>query len=42
MEPTEEELLNEKVFQIFDHYDTNRSGYLDRRETLRLVNDILT
>lgn len=29
------------VFRLFAKYDMNRSGSLDRRETLRLLNDIL-
>lgn len=29
------------MFRLFAKYDHNRSGSLDRRETLRLLNDIL-
>jgi hypothetical protein len=29
------------VQTIFTKYDINRSGYLEKRETLRLVDDIL-
>jgi Ca2+-binding EF-hand superfamily protein len=29
------------VLKIFNKFDTNRSGYLDKRETLNLLNEIL-
>ena len=36
----EEQIIDDMVFQIFSKYDTDRSGGLNRRETLRLVNDL--
>ena len=27
--------------KIFDKYDTNKSGFLDKRKTLRLLNNLL-
>ena len=37
----EDELINEMVQEIFMQYDTNDSGYLEKREAFRLVNDVL-
>lgn len=34
-------MIHEMVQNIFAKYDINRSGYLEKRETLRLVDDIL-
>lgn len=34
-------VIHEMVQTIFTKYDINRSGYLEKRETLRLVDDIL-
>jgi hypothetical protein len=30
------------VMQIFNKYDKNRNGFLEKRETLDLLNEILT
>lgn len=35
------DLIQDLVQDIFIKYDTNRSGYLEKRETLRLVDDVL-
>jgi len=37
----DENLINDMVQKIFMKYDVNRSGYLEKRETLRLVDDLL-
>jgi Ca2+-binding EF-hand superfamily protein len=34
-------MINDMVQTIFAKYDVNRSGYLEKREVLRLVDDIL-
>ena len=38
---TNNDMVNDKVQSIFAKYDVNRSGYLEKREVLRLVDDIL-
>lgn len=35
-----DQIIDDMVFSIFAKYDTDRSGALNRRETLRLVNDL--
>jgi Ca2+-binding EF-hand superfamily protein len=37
-----QEIADQMVNSIFMKYDTNNSGNLDRRETLKLVNDYLS
>ena len=37
---TQEDMINEMVIKLYQKYDTDRSGALNRRETFRLVNDI--
>jgi Ca2+-binding EF-hand superfamily protein len=37
-----EDEVASKVHNIWYKYDTDRSGYLDRRETYRFLNDLLT
>lgn len=37
-----DDMVAEMVDNIFLKYDTNRSGYLEKRECLRLVDDILS
>jgi Ca2+-binding EF-hand superfamily protein len=34
-------MIDEMIYNIFEKYDTDRSGSLSRKETLRLLNDIL-
>lgn len=36
-----DDMIHEMVQNIFNKYDNNRSGYLEKRETLRLIDDIL-
>lgn len=37
----EDDIIHDLVQDIFLKYDTNRSGYLEKREALRLVDDVL-
>lgn len=37
---SQDDMINEMVIKLFQKYDTDRSGALNRRETLRVVNDI--
>jgi hypothetical protein len=37
---TQEEIISETVQKLFVKYDVDRSGALNRRETLKLINDI--
>ena len=41
IEPSDDEKIGQLVLNIFDKYDTNRSGYLEKREAFRLINDVL-
>ena len=41
IEPTEEDEIMDIVDNIWDKYDTDRSGKLNRRETLRFMNAFL-
>ena len=36
------ESISDVVNRLFDEYDYNRNGYLDKRETRGLLNDILS
>lgn len=35
------DLIEEMTLQIFEKYDTNRSGYLEKREVLQMLDAIL-
>lgn len=37
---TEEDAIKQLISSIFEKYDLDRSGSLNRKETLKLVNDI--
>ena len=37
-----DEMVLQQVDKIFLKYDVNRSGYLEKRECLRLVDDVLS
>jgi Ca2+-binding EF-hand superfamily protein len=39
--PTEDEIFDNMVKEIFYQYDTNSCGYLDKKEVLRLFKDVL-
>ena len=41
-EMSDEWVIEDMVREIFAQYDTNGSGVLDKRETKKLVNDILS
>jgi hypothetical protein len=41
-EMSDEWVIEDMVQEIFAQYDTNGSGVLDKRETKKLVNDILS
>ena len=41
VEPTEDDQIMDIVDQIWDKYDTDNSGKLNRRETLRFLNAFL-
>ena len=37
---SQDDMINDMVLKIFQKYDTDMSGALNRRETLKVVNDI--
>jgi Ca2+-binding EF-hand superfamily protein len=39
--PTEDEIFENMITEIFYQYDTDGSGYLDKKEVLKLLNDVL-
>jgi hypothetical protein len=38
---TNNDMINDMIQSIMHKYDINRSGFLEKREVLRLVDDIL-